>query len=89
MNNAIWKGLAVLTALLLAATPGVRTRTAEAALSGPEISDRLRAADKALRWLDARQNADGGFGDAGSDPRTTCEVVLAFASAYEQPATVQ
>ncbi len=89
MNSAIRKGLALLTALLLTATPGVRTRTAEAALSGPEISDRLRATDKALRWLDAQQNVDGGFGDGGSDPLTTCEVILAFGSAYEEPDTVQ
>jgi hypothetical protein len=35
------------------------------------------------------QNADGGFGDASSNPQTTCEVVLAFASAYEEPSSVQ
>ena len=88
MNSATWKGLALLTALLLAATSCMRTQTAEAALSGPEINDRLRATDKALRWLDDQQNADGGFGEGGSDPRTTCEAVLAFASAYEEPGTV-
>jgi prenyltransferase beta subunit len=54
-----------------------------------DISDRFRAVDKALRWLDAQQKADGGFGDAMSDAETTCGVILAFAAAYEDANTVQ
>ncbi|MCJ7619900.1 MAG: hypothetical protein MUP64_06755, partial [Anaerolineae bacterium] len=49
----------------------------------------MRATDKALRWLSAHQNADGGFGDPASNPQSTCAVVLAFASAYEEPGSVQ
>lgn len=55
----------------------------------PDIPDRFRAVDKALRWLDAQQNADGGFGTPTSAPKTTCDVVLAFGAAYEEPNTVQ
>jgi hypothetical protein len=45
--------------------------------------------DKALRWLAGQQNVDGGFAAPTSDPETTCSVVLAYASAYEDPSTVK
>jgi len=88
MSSAMRTRIALLCclALLAAACPWVPG--AEAAQSSPDLSDRTRATDKALRWLDAHQNADGGFGDPASQPQTTCEVVLAFASAYEEPGSV-
>jgi hypothetical protein len=82
-------GIALLSSLALLAAACPRLPQAEAAQSPPGLSERVRAADKALRWLYAHQNADGGFGDPASDPQTTCEVVLAFASAYERPESVQ
>lgn len=54
-----------------------------------DMPDRFRAVDKGLRWLDAQQNTDGGFGEPASDAGTTCGVVFAFAAAYEEPGTVQ
>lgn len=56
---------------------------------GPHGRDRVRAVDKALRWLYAQQNGDGGFGNPGSELESSCGVVLAFAAAYEDPTTVQ
>ena len=88
MSSAMRTRIALLCSLVLltAACPWVPG--AKAAQSSPDLSDRRRATDKALRWLADRQNADGGFGDTISDPQTTCQVILAFASAYEEPGTV-
>jgi len=81
--------IALLCSLVLLAAACPWVPGAKAAQSSPDLSDRMRATDKALRWLDAHQSADGGFGGGGSDPQTTCAVVLAFASAYEEPGSVQ
>ena len=81
--------IALLMALLLSPAPYLLAPSTQAAQPTLGLSDRLRAADKALRWLDSHQNADGGFGDPASEPQTTCAVVLAFASAYEEPGSVQ
>jgi len=76
-------------ALLLLPTLHLPAHPAQAAPPTLDLSARLRATDKALHWLYDQQNADGGFGQPSSDPQITCETVLAFASAYEEPATVQ
>jgi hypothetical protein len=60
-----------------------------ASAQGPDVAERFRSVDKALRWLANQQNAGGGFGTPSSDPETTCSVVLAFAAAYEEPDSVQ
>jgi prenyltransferase beta subunit len=79
----------LVVAFLLATMFSPAGPSTEAAGQTLDLFDRLRAADKALRWLDSHQNSDGGFGYPASDSDTTCEVVLAFSSAYEEPATVQ
>ncbi|MGB9301867.1 MAG: hypothetical protein WCD51_14935, partial [Anaerolineae bacterium] len=89
MSSTIRTRIALLCSLVLLAAACPWVPGAEAAQSSPNLSDRIRATDKALRWLFAHQNADGGFGEGGSDPQTTCAVVLAFASAYEEPGSVQ
>jgi hypothetical protein len=89
MSSRIRTRIALLCSLVLLAAACPWVPGAEAAQSSPDLSDRTRATDKALRWLFAHQNADGGFGDASSNPQTTCDVVLAFASAYEEPDTVR
>jgi prenyltransferase beta subunit len=89
MRTSEWTGMALVTSLVVVAMICLWTPTSAAAQISTDSAERLRATDKALRWLDSQQNADGGFGDGGSDPQITCEVVLAFASAYEEPATIQ
>lgn len=88
MSSAMRTRIALLCSLALLAAAYPWVPGAEAAQSSADLSDRMRATDKALRWLADRQNADGGFGDTISDPQTTCQVILAFASAYEEPGTV-
>lgn len=75
--------------LVLATMPSLQTLPAQATELAPGTEDRFRAVDKALRWLDATQNGDGGFGSPTSDPEITCGVALAFAASYEEPGTVQ
>jgi hypothetical protein len=89
MSSRIRTRIALLCSLALLAAACPWVPGAKAAQSSADLSDRTRATDKALRWLSVHQNPDGGFGDPASDPPTTCEVVLAFASAYEEPSTVQ
>jgi len=88
MSSAMRTRIALLCSLALLAAAYPWVPGAEAAQSSADLSDRIRATDKALRWLFAHQNADGGFGDPASDPQTTCAVILAFASAYEDARTV-
>jgi prenyltransferase beta subunit len=80
------KSVVALVILLLVASSGGPWRVSA---QGPELAERFRSVDKALRWLGSQQNADGGFGVPSSDPGTTCAVVLAFAAAYEEPGSVQ
>jgi prenyltransferase beta subunit len=89
MRTSKWTGMALVTSLVVVAMTCLWTPTSAAAQTSTDSAERLRATDKALRWLDSQQNADGGFGEGGSDPQITCEVVLAFASAYEEPATIK
>jgi len=81
-------GIALVCSLVLLASTGPRAPVTEAGQSYPDMGDRIRATDKALRWLFDHQNTDGGFGEPASDPQTTCQAVLAFASAYEEPGTI-
>jgi len=88
MSTAARTVVALTISLVLATMPSLRTLPAQATELAPGTEERLRAVDKALRWLDAEQNSDGGFGDPTSDAETTCRVVLAFAASYEEPNTV-
>lgn len=85
MGNVRKSVTALVILLLVSSSGGARRVSAQ----GPELAERFRSVDKALRWLGSEQNADGGFGTPTSDPGTTCAVVLAFAAAYEEPDTVQ
>jgi hypothetical protein len=89
MSSAMRAATALLCSLTVLASGGLCPSTASASQSPPDLNDRIRATDKALRWLSAHQNTDGGFGDPVSDPQATCEVVLAFAWAYEEPGSVR
>jgi hypothetical protein len=89
LSSAMRSGMALLCSFVLLAAACPWMPVAEAAQSPPALSDRIRATDKALRCLYAHQNTDGGFGDSASDPQATCETVLAFASAYEEPSSVR
>ena len=58
-------------------------------LGGNSVDVRLRATDKALAWLAARQNEDGGFGSAGSsDWLSTALAVQAYLLRGEDAATL-
>ncbi len=77
-GDGSWSGNALGTAHAMAGL-------AEAALPvyGPEQRARL-----ALGWMLTLQNADGSWsGWSGADPGTTCDAVLALASAGYDPAT--
>ena len=89
MSAARRTRMALVASLVVVATACLWTPSSAAEQLSTDFGERLRATDKALRCLESRQNADGGFGEGGSDPDTTVEVVLAFASAYEEPASVQ
>ncbi len=89
MSTAARTVVALIISLVLATMPSLQTLPAQATELAPGTEDRFRAVDKALRWLDAEQNSDGGFGDPTSDAETTCRVVLAFAASYEEPDTVR
>jgi prenyltransferase beta subunit len=88
-NKAVTRMILVVTVALASALWLAPVLSVRGAGLGANTSDRLRAVDKALRWLDGQQNADGGFGDPVSDAETTCGVILAFAAAYEDAANVQ
>lgn len=89
MSTAARTVVALIISLVLGTMPTLQTLPAQATELAPGTEERLRAVDKALRWLDAEQNSDGGFGDPTSDAETTCRVVLAFAASYEEPDTVR
>jgi prenyltransferase beta subunit len=89
MNCRMRGVLGLLMAVLLSTATSLPTTVAQAGAPSVGLSDRLRATDKALRWLYHQQKADGGFGEPGSDPELTSKVVLAFAAAYEDPDTVE
>jgi prenyltransferase beta subunit len=84
--DSVRKSVVALVVLLLVASSGGPWSVCA---QGPELSERFRSVDKALRWLGSQQNPDGGFGTPSSDLATTCAVVLAFAVAYEEPGSVE
>jgi prenyltransferase beta subunit len=85
MRNSSKRVMVLGLLLLVVLSMGPRPASAQS----PDVAERFRLVDKALRWLGSQQNADGGFGLPSSDPETTCSGVLAFASAYEEPDSVQ
>jgi prenyltransferase beta subunit len=85
MRNASKSVMVLGLLLLVVSSMGPRPASAQS----PDVAERFRLVEKALRWLGNQQNADGGFGLSTSDPETTCSAVLAFAAAYEEPDSVQ
>jgi len=77
--------LLALTMLLATVGPA----SADSPAGGNSINVRLRATDKALAWLAALQNEDGGFGSAGSsDWLSTALAVQAYLLRGEDAATL-
>jgi len=54
------------------------------------ILGQVQRANRALTWMNERQNADGSWSSFGSpDPGATCDAVLAYAAAGFDPHTVR